>query len=249
MEVIVRLVVQSLNGVWELRQVGLDEVIAASVPGCVHLDLMSAGKIDDPFKGDNEYTCAWVHEADWEYARSFDVAGDLLDADKILLECDGLDTIADVVFNGRLLGRVENMYVRHEFDVTDVVKRGSNTLQITFLSPVNFVKPLVDEDPLICPTDMSIPGAVYTRKSPCQWGWDWGPKLPSSGIWRDIRLVGYRVAKIDGISIRQEHQPDGSAAVDVEVFVRELCMSFGTLRALDPPLSPICYFQGTALLP
>jgi beta-mannosidase len=111
--------VQSLDGAWELREWQSDQVYKAQVPGCVHLDLMKAGAIEDPFVGDNEYRSAWVHETDWEYLRSFEADPELFAADRIYLECDGLDTLADLTLNGHILGHAENMYIQHRFDVTD----------------------------------------------------------------------------------------------------------------------------------
>ncbi len=209
--------VQSLDGAWELKQNGTPDVIKASVPGCVHLDLMDAGKIDDPFHGDNEFRVSWVHEADWTYQRSFIPDPELFEADRVYLECDGLDTIADVSLDGRLLGRADNMYVRHEFDLTHKLRDREAKLSVRFRSPVKFARPHMKRDPLHCPGD-SIPGSVYTRKSPCQWGWDWGPKIPTAGIWRPIRLAAYSVARIEDLWVRQEHR-NGSVTLKVEVAI------------------------------
>lgn len=209
--------IQSLDGAWELRQCGSEEVIKAQVPGCVHLDLMRNKKIEDPFWGDNEFRVSWVHECDWHYSRSFQLDKKLLEADRVYLECDGLDTIADVAINDHVLGRTDNMYVQHRFDVTDRIKPGSNSLYVNFASCVNYAKPYLEKDPLLCPGD-SIPGSIYTRKSPCQWGWDWGPKIPTSGIWRPIRLVGYKIARIEDLRVRQKHK-NGQVTLSIEASI------------------------------
>ena len=212
--------IQPLDGAWELRKAGSKEVTKASVPGCVHLDLMRAGVIDDPFVADNEARCAWVHETDWEYSRIFEGEGDLLGADRVYLECDGLDTFADLTLNGHILGRVDNMYIQHRFDVTDKLTPSQNTLRIKFESPVNHVKPMVAKDPLLSPGD-SIPGSIYTRKCPSQWGWDWGPKIPTSGIWRPIRLAAYKIARITDVRVRQSHRNSGQVTLSVEVAIEK----------------------------
>lgn len=212
--------VLSLDGAWELRKAGAEEAYPALVPGCVHTDLVRAGVIDDPFKGDNEYRVTWVHEEDWDYSRSFELDDALEDADKVYLECDGLDTFADVTLNGAILGRVDNMYIQHRFDVTDKLIPAKNSLKIKFASPIKRVAPLVEKDPLLSPGD-SIPGAIYTRKSPCQWGWDWGPKLPTSGIWRSIRLAAYRIGRISDVRVRQAHRNSGHVTLSVEVSVEK----------------------------
>lgn len=215
------MIVQSLEGSWQLRQVGSDDIIKAQVPGCVHLDLIRSKKIEDPFYGDNEYKVSWVHECDWEYTRNFKVDENLLSADKVCLECDGLDTIAELTVNGHILGRTDNMYVQHCFDVHNVLRPGENNIRVRFISPVNYAKPLLEKDPLMCPGD-SIPGSIYTRKSPCQWGWDWGPQIPTCGIWRPIRLAGYNIACIEDLRVRQKHEASGKATLNVEVALEKI---------------------------
>lgn len=42
--------------------------------------------------------------------------------DKQVLVLHGVDTLADVLLNGRLLGTVDNMFVRHRFDVKGVLE-------------------------------------------------------------------------------------------------------------------------------
>jgi len=138
--------VQSLDGAWDLCKSGSKDAIEALVPGCVHTDLVRAKAIEDPFVADNEYRCAWVHETDWEYSREFEVEEGLHDADRIYLECDGLDTIADVTLNGHILGHADNMHIAHRFDVTDRLTPARNTLKIKFFSPVNHAKPLIEKE-------------------------------------------------------------------------------------------------------
>lgn len=210
--------VQSLDGAWSLRQCGADLQVGARVPGCVHVDLMRAKVIPDPFRADNEARVAWVHECDWEYERSFRADACLFECDRVFLECDGIDTIGEITLNGVNLGRVENMYVPHRFDVTESLTRGDNVLRVRLTSPVNHSRPLIEKEPLFSPGE-SIPGANYTRKSPSQWGWDWAPKLPTSGIWRSIRLAGYETARIEDVRVRQSHRRNGSVTLDIETSV------------------------------
>ena len=101
---------QSLAGSWQLSQAGHDDRVPASVPGSVHLDLLAAGRIPDPFVADNEKRVRWVAEADWEYHRSFTVAPELLADAEIWLVCDGLDTLATVTVNGHTLGQTNDMF-------------------------------------------------------------------------------------------------------------------------------------------
>jgi len=222
------MLVQQLGGKWQFRQAGSDEVFTAHVPGCVHLDLMRIKKIEDPFHGDNEFKVSWVHETDWEYFRTFKPDPRLLDGQQVYLECDGLDTIAQITLNSKPIGKSENMYVPHRFDVTGKLLAGENSISIHFSSPVNYAKPLCEKDSLASPGD-SIPGSPYTRKCPSQWGWDWGPQLPTSGIWRPIRLAAYGPARIEDLRIRQKHGKTGRVTLDVQVSIDRFKRTPGAL--------------------
>jgi beta-mannosidase len=47
-------------------------------------------------------------------------------------------------------------------------------------------------------------------------GWDWGPRLPDAGIWRDIMLVAFDTARIDNVYVTQKHR---KGAVDLGIKV------------------------------
>jgi beta-mannosidase len=195
---------QTLNGAhgaWQFRQCGTNEWSPATVPGGVHTDLLALDKIPDPFVADNELKVMWVAEKDWEYRRSFTVNADLLAEENVSLVCDGLDTIADVYLNGTYLGHAENMFRRWEWDVKALLREGSNELGITFGSPVHYITAKQAQLPLQSGSG-SIPGGPHLRKAPCHWGWDWGPKLPPIGVWKDIRLEGFSV-RFENVHLRQ----------------------------------------------
>ena len=198
---------QTLNGAWQFRQSGTDEWLPATVPGGAHTDLMALGKIPDPFVADNELKVMWVAETDWEYRRSFAVDSGLLAQENIMLVCDGLDTIADVYFNGIFLGHTENMFRRWEWDVKELLRAGENEIRVIFGSPIRFITGKQEQLALTGGGD--IPGGPHLRKAPCHWGWDWGPKLPPIGIWKDIRLEGFS-ARLGNVHLRQSL--DGAVA-------------------------------------
>jgi beta-mannosidase len=122
----------SLTGVWEFRQAGTQEWLPASVPGGVHTDLLTLGHIPDPFVADNEQRLQWVAEADWIYRVRFSCSPELLAEEKIVLVCEGLDTLASVVLNGHELGHTDNMFRRYEWEVKLLDSQGTNELTITF---------------------------------------------------------------------------------------------------------------------
>ena len=180
---------QSLTGAWKFRQAGTEEWLPAAVPGGVHTDLMALERIPDPFVGDNERHVQWVAEADWEYRCRFLVEPGVLDQPQIWLVCDGLDTLATVALNGRILGRTNNMFRQYRWEVKRLLQAAEAELVITFPSPVNYISKKQAERPLPGVTQ-AIPGGPYLRKAPCQFGWDWGPQLPPSAFGRRFASKG-----------------------------------------------------------
>ncbi|WP_276522301.1 beta-mannosidase [Kallotenue papyrolyticum] len=196
--------IHSLGGAWWLRALGVDPWLPATVPGGVHTDLLAAGHIPDPFVGDLERVVQWVAERDWEYRRSFTVDAELLAHDAIELVCDGLDTLAELWLNGQLLATTDNMFRQYRWAVGPLLHAGENELRIVFRSPVRYVSQRQAQRPMLDVNDV-IHGAPYLRKAPSHFGWDWGPKLPPIGIWRDLRLEAYTVARLDDVHLRQQH--------------------------------------------
>ncbi len=196
--------IQSLSGAWTFRQSNTNEWLPGKVPGSVHLDLLALSRIPDPFVADNEKRVQWVAETDWEYTRSFEVDPQLFAEPQIYLVCDGLDTLAEVRLNGRLVAATDNMFRQYRWDVKNLLLPGENDISVSFCSPVRFAAERIKQKYLISPAQ-SIPGGTYLRKAACQFGWDWGPKLPPVGIWKDIRLEGYHEGRISDVDLRQIH--------------------------------------------
>jgi beta-mannosidase len=207
---------QLLNGDWQFRQSGTDEWLPATVPGGVHTDLLALGKIPDPFVADNELKVLWVAETDWEYRRTFTIAADLLAQPQVTLVCDGLDTLADVSVNGTYLGHANNMFRRWEWDVKPLLRAGENEICIFFGSPLRFIAGKQAQLPLTGGGD--IPGAPHLRKAPCHFGWDWGPKLPPIGVWKEIRLEGF-ATRLTDVHLRQSVD-EALAVVSADVYAQ-----------------------------
>ena len=206
---------QSLNGAWQFCQLGSNEWLPAVVPGGAHTDLMATGRISDPFVADNELSVQWVADADWTYRRTFEPSQELLDSERVELVCDGLDTLAEIKLNGSLVGTAENAFRQYRWQVNEYLRPGKNELVIDFASATRFCATRDQERPLNMAND-ALPGAPYLRKAPCHFGWDWGPKLPAVGIWRDMRLEGSTSARLEDVHIRQRHE-NGSVSLDVQI--------------------------------
>jgi beta-mannosidase len=224
---------QSLSGEWTFRQLDKNEWMPATVPGGVHTDLLALGKIPDPFVADNEKQVQWIGDTDWEYRTTFKPTPSLLAESKQFLVCDGLDTLAEVSLNGQLLGKTNNMYRQWKWDVTGLLK-ADNEISIIFRAPVAYITERQKEKYLWGGGD--IPGGPHLRKAPCHWGWDWGPKVPPIGVWKDIRIEGYSTARFEDVHVRQKHAAGKvtvRATTQVESWNHESLFIVATLTAPD----------------
>lgn len=173
---------------------------------------MAIGLIPDPFVADNEKRVQWVAENDWEYRRAFMPDPELLAEEYIFLVCDGLDTLAEVSLNGQLLGKTDNMFRQYRWEIKSLIQAGENEVSITFRSPVRYITARQAERALPG-ASQCIPGQSYLRKAPYQFGWDWAPQLPPIGVWKDIRLEGRSLVRLEDVNLRQYHR---SGQVTVE---------------------------------
>lgn len=127
---------QSLNGAWTLEIPGTAfGSVPAMVPGSVYHDLLTAGMIPDPFYRDNELQALQLMENEFHYRRSFTADAELLKSDRVLLRCEGLDTLAEIFLNDRPLGRADNMHRIWEFDAKDALHEGENRIEVRFADP------------------------------------------------------------------------------------------------------------------
>lgn len=197
----------SLNGTWQITQKGGKFLHVGAVPGDVLTSLLEAGKIDDPFYRENETKLQWVGESDWIYQRNFLVPEQLLEEEKVLLKCYGLDTYAKVIINGKTVAKTENMFRSYEWNVKPLLKKGENSITVEFSSVNAPTARQFKKFPIRSRVKEGHPNAYpgFVRKEQCNFGWDWGPILVSSGIWRDIELLGFSTARLGDIEIKQQH--------------------------------------------
>lgn len=208
----------SLNGEWKISCPDRELELTGRVPGDVHKALLDNNLIDDPFFGANELDLLWIGENDWTWSRDFTVTPDLLREEKILLVCHGLDTLATITVNGRELGKTDNMFRRWEFDLADFLTEGTNTISISLASAVNYAWEQNEkaEIPYFWRPQHTPCPFPAIRKEQSNFGWDWGVKLVTCGIWRDIELQAVTCARLADVETRQEHQEDGSVSLLVK---------------------------------
>lgn len=211
----------SLHTGWQFREVGKDGWRPAIVPGCVHTDLLNNKLIDDPFFRDNEQKLQWIGRTDWEYQTTFNVAPGILARDNIDLVFEGLDTYANVFLNNESLLNADNMFRTWRADCKRLLRAGANTLRIRFRSPINEVLPLMAKLNYQLPAgnDQGEKTSPHTRKAPYQFGWDWGPRFVTSGIWRPVYLEAWAKARVEDLHILPKQVTAAAAKLTAEVEV------------------------------
>ncbi|MGD2174653.1 MAG: hypothetical protein PVJ27_04550, partial [Candidatus Brocadiaceae bacterium] len=232
--------IQSLTGRWQATQVeepdvptprdGGERRLDATVPGCIHMDLLSASRIPDPFYGFNDVEVQWVAETNWLFRRTFDCAEGLRAKNRVELVCLGLDTFATVTLNGVEVGRADNMFRTWRWEVTELLKDGDNELTVLFESPAACTRSLAEKDELDLRAGFEA-SRIYGRKAQYASGWDWGPDLNTSGIWRPIYLEGYDRARLSDVWARVEWDDPSAPLVHVEVDLHAVKPCRAALRA------------------
>ncbi len=195
---------QSLHRDWKFQQAGKPGWRTAQVPGCVHLDLRKHKQIPDPFWGDNERGLQWIEETDWNYRCEFTANPRLLQRDHIELVADGLDTLAIVRLNGREIARTENMFIGYRWNTAKLLRPGRNVLEIAFHNPLAYILAHKTPDHFHEWNDR-VGGSSVIRKEQCSFGWDWGPRFTTSGIYLPIRLEGWDGNRIESARVEQTH--------------------------------------------
>ncbi|GAB0156441.1 glycoside hydrolase family 2 TIM barrel-domain containing protein [Chryseobacterium sp. Alg-005] len=186
---------------WQFKNAKDNNWLPAKVPGTVHLDLINNKIIPDPFKDENEKKVQWVENEDWEYQTSFTVSSkQLTAAQNIDLVFNGLDTFSEIYLNGKLLTKTDNMFRKWVIPVKRHLKSGNNVLQVKFKSAVNAGKELAEKVPFTMPESPRS----FVRKAQYQFGWDWGPRLVTAGIWKDVKLSFWNTARLENVKVEQK---------------------------------------------
>lgn len=200
---------------WQFKNSKDPKWLPAKVPGTVHLDLMNNKIIPDPFKDENEKKVQWIENEDWEYQTRFKISQKELKNQHADLVFNGLDTFAEIYLNGKLLKKTDNMFRTWEIPVKDLLKKGDNDLKIKFISAIEEGKKLAKQVPFTMPESPRS----FIRKAQYQFGWDWGPRLVTAGIWKDVKVEFWNTAKIENIKVEQKDVSDKSADLNIHALI------------------------------
>lgn len=200
-----------LNGKWILTYKDENNQVVnvdATVPGCIHTDLLKNGIIDDFYYRDNSNKVQWLENIDCSYQKTFTV--DTV-CEGQYLQFEGIDTYASIYLNGVKIGESNNMFIPHTFSVDGVLKVGENILRVDIRSPIKEVANLE-----------RLPGSftterLRTRRMQCTYGWDWVERFVTMGIFKDVRLSSKKINIIDNVYVYTKRLLSNIAQICVEI--------------------------------
>jgi beta-mannosidase len=204
-------VVQEINSNWEFKSSDSKDWRSASVPGNVYTDLLNHKLISDPFIKTNEEKVQWVATKNWEYKTIFNISDEELQKEFIELTFEGLDTYAKVFVNNQLVITTNNAFRTYSVDIKEYAKK-VNEIRIEFSNTDSIETKKEKVNPYKLPEGKRI----YTRKAQFQYGWDWGPKLNTSGIWKEVKLKTWNAIQFDDIYIKQQKVTSENANFEIE---------------------------------
>ena len=196
----------SLDTNWSFRSLNSNDWYPATVPGNIYSDLIDNKLIEDPFIGANETKVQWVADSTWVYQTRFDVSSNTLNKDHLQLHFEGLDTYANVYLNDSLILSSNNAFRNYKIPVKKLIS-SRNTLAVHF-APTKII-----EESEKNKLDYTLPegNRVFTRKAQFQYGWDWGPKLNTMGIWKEVSLQAWDDSRIENVYLRKDSYTEKEA--------------------------------------
>ncbi|MEY8848724.1 glycoside hydrolase family 2 protein [Psychroserpens sp. XS_ASV72] len=202
----------NLDDHWEFKSTSDSIWHKATIPGTVHTNLLENKLIEHPFIGDNEHDLQWISETDWEYKSSFNISEDMLQKKHIELNFEGLDTYASIFLNDSLILKTDNAFRNYKIEVKPLLQL-ENELHIIF------ERTSIHEEQKQSALPYQLPegNRIFTRKAQFQYGWDWGPKLNTAGIWKPITLKAWNDYKIKAIDVQQDQLNESIASLTLRL--------------------------------
>ena len=176
--------------------------IDATVPGEVHLDLMRAGIIENPYIGAGVLASRWVEECFWFYRRVFD-AEEASCSYYVKLVLEGLDYAAVIYLNGKEIGRHENAFYPCKLDVSHCLKAKDNILLIRLESGLFSAceRPIRSYYTATMTVDVLLHKRNWLRKVQSQAAWDWAPRLMNIGVFQPVYLEYSNSILVDSMAV------------------------------------------------
>ncbi len=194
----------------------------ATVPGTIHTDLLNNNLIEHPYRSTNEDKLQWIGLEDWVYESKFLLDTALIAEENLEIVFEGLDTYASVYLNDSLIITADNMFRDWRADVKQLINKGENVLRVEFLSAYSQGLEVAKKYPfrLAAHNDRSeAKTSVHTRKAPYHYGWDWGPRFVTCGIFRPVVIEGWSSAKISNVHYIEKSQSKDIATFDANITI------------------------------
>lgn len=230
------LIRQKLNTGWQFKQVGKEAWHAATVPGTVHTDLFNNKLINDPFASDEETRQQWIGNESWQYQTTIEVDATTLNHDEVDLVFYGLDTYAEVWLNGTKVLDANNMFRTWRISSKPYLKVGKNQLMVLLKSAYNEGLNALKQLPIQLVNDNDrgeFKTSVFTRKAQHHYGWDWGARFVTAGIWRPVEIQAWSKARIENIRYSQLNQSKKEANFNATFSINSTENQQGTITLSD----------------
>ena len=180
------------------------EWLPATVPGDVRADLIAAGRIPAVETPEGIVAGDWVDDWDWWYR--VELKGGALPAEAVVLEADGIDFYSAIWLDGRPLATHAGMFARQSVMLSPHINLpGPHELAIRLCGGGVFdLLPMPPRQRAMrratqivhVETDL-VSERLATPKAQFSFGWDFAPRLLSTGIWDDVRLITARGVYIE----------------------------------------------------
>ena len=141
----------------------------------------------------------WVGEKSWSYRVNLPPVS-RPEGSTVALVFEGLDTFADVRFNGQTILTTDNMFMPYRVDITKQI-RDQNQLEVDFAPALLRAREIKAQHPEHKWVGFNAEMArLAARKAQYHWGWDWGPVLMTAGPWKPVCLEVYN-ARVDDLRV------------------------------------------------
>lgn len=214
-----------LDGIWTLICTARNFTnIPITIPGDVHTALLDAKLIPDPYYSTNERLVQWVSEVEWTIHRTFEVTK-LSSFSAFILVLELVDTFATIYLNGKEVITTTSNFKFYRPDIYPYLREGTNNITILFhiakkQASDRFFSNLPKSYPYS--ENNKIPFMNYIRSPQFHSGWDWGPCIIPSGIYKSIELIpipkqGYDIVEV---SVDQLYGDDDDITLSVDVDIQ-----------------------------
>lgn len=205
--------IEFLNGEWQINDDAGEFTFTGNVPGTVQGDLILQKLVPHPYIGLNEKYMRDLENKSWTYIKEFEL-NDLPAEENVELVFEGIDTLSDIYLNDRYLGNTDNMFLEYRFDIKDILKKGKNILKVNIKSSVKEPRALERTYGKIGSTSEES-ARPYIRKAQYSYGWDWGARVATSGIWWPVYIESYKKARLTGCTAYLEKACDKEGKIKV----------------------------------